>query len=163
MSDKIYNFQTGRFIQRYGSAHKKLLKAGLTNENSSDTKKKVKSKEKVIRQIEVSSEEEQDEEVVVKLAKSNKKGKSLKKPVKNVVSKNDTNKSKKAQQKIQEILNIRLSKKQIQNMNDAQITSFVQKKYIEDCRIKKDDTEDDTEEDNGEEDNEDEDNESDSE
>ena len=43
MSDKIYNHLTGRFIQRYGSAHKKLLKQGLTNENNSDMNGKVKA------------------------------------------------------------------------------------------------------------------------
>ena len=152
MSDKIYNHLTGRFIQRYGPAHKKLLKLNLTNENNSDMKKKSKPKEKVIRKIEVSSEEEQEDEeeeeenVVVKLPKSNKKGKSLKKPVKNAVSKNNTNKSKKTQQKIQEILN-GLTKKQIKNMNDFEITSYVQKKYIEDCRIKKDEDDNDDDDD----------------
>ena len=137
MSDKIYNFQTGRFIQRYGSAHKKLLKAGLTNENSSDTKKKVKSKEKVIRKIDISSDEEEEEV------------KPLVKPNKPIVK---SSKSKKAQQKIQEILN-GLSKKQIEKMNDAQLTSYVQKKFIEDCRITKDEeeTEDEDNEDNNQE------------
>ena len=96
MSDKIYNHLTGRFIQRYGPAHKKLLKQGLTQENNSNMKKKVKPTEKVIRKIEVSSEEEQEEEeeeVVVK--QKVKKVKPLVKKVKPDKSKKINKKFKK--------------------------------------------------------------------
>jgi hypothetical protein len=150
MSDKIYNHLTGRFIERYGSAHKKLLKLNLTNENNSNMKKKVKPKEKVSKKYYASdSEEEEEEEVVVKQkVKDVKPNKPEKKPEKKAV------KSKKGtEKKIQDILN-GLSKKQIEKMNDAQITSYVQKKFIEDCRITKDEEETE-EEDNEEEEEED--------
>lgn len=140
MSDKIYNHLTGRFIQRYGLAHRKLLKEGLTQENNSNMKRKVKTEpnnekvkslkkplasNKVVRKIEVSSDN-------LSSRCSNKMRASDEDKYENHNDENNED----IEEKIQEILN-GLTKKQIQKMNDAQLTTYIQKKYVEECRGKR--------------------------
>ena len=150
MSDKIYNHLTGRFIQRYGSAHKKLLKQGLTNENNSDMNGKVKtgvrpiptarSTKKVSKKYYLSDNEQDEEEeqpsepvakkVVKKLARKAEESEEAEEAGLTSRQVFNKHKSKLSQSRIQQILN-RLTKKQIRQMSDGELTEYIQKKYVE--------------------------------